>query len=105
MGEIKTNGMQTMLRMFAKHGPQASLRQIMTAPNEFTSMIGTADSIAEHMRDTMQEVGGDGFLIAGHFKPKYVTSIVDELVPVLQKRGLMRTGYDHQLFRDNLLAF
>jgi alkanesulfonate monooxygenase SsuD/methylene tetrahydromethanopterin reductase-like flavin-dependent oxidoreductase (luciferase family) len=105
VGEIKTNGMQTMLKMFAKHGPQASLRQIMTAPNEFTSMIGTADSIAGHMQETMEEVGGDGFLITGHFKPKYVTSIVDELVPALQRRQLTRTEYGYDTFRENLMAF
>ncbi len=105
VGEIKTNGMQTMLRMFAKHGPQASLRQIMTAPNDFTDMIGTADHIAGHMQETMEEVGGDGFLITGHFKPKYVTSIVDELVPALQKRQLTRTEYGGATFRDHLMAF
>jgi FMN-dependent oxidoreductase (nitrilotriacetate monooxygenase family) len=68
VGEIKTNGMQTM-------------------------------------QEIMEEVGGDGFLITGHFKPKYVTSIVDELVPALQKRQLTRTEYGHEMFRDNLMAF
>jgi FMN-dependent oxidoreductase (nitrilotriacetate monooxygenase family) len=105
VGEIKTNGMQTMLKMFAKHGPQASLRQIMTAPNEFTGMIGTADAIAGQMQETMEEVGGDGFLITGAFKPQYVTSIVDELVPALQRRQLTRTEYGGETLRDNLMAF
>ena len=107
IGEIKTNGMQTMLRTFAKHGPQATLRQIMTAPNGggFSSMVGTADYIAGEMAEAMEEIGGDGFLITGHFKPKYITSIVDELVPALQKRQLTRTEYGHETFRENLMAF
>jgi alkanesulfonate monooxygenase SsuD/methylene tetrahydromethanopterin reductase-like flavin-dependent oxidoreductase (luciferase family) len=107
VGEIKTNGMQTMLRTFNKFGPEASLRQIMLAPNEggFNQLIGTADSIAGQMKEAMEEVGGDGFLITGHFKPTYVTSIVDELVPVLQKRGLTRTEYGADTFRENLNAF
>jgi FMN-dependent oxidoreductase (nitrilotriacetate monooxygenase family) len=107
VGEIKTNGMQTMLRTFNKFGPDASLRQIMLAPNEggFNQLIGTADSIAGQMQEAMEEVGGDGFLITGHFKPSYVTSIVDELVPVLQKRGLTRTEYGADTFRENLNAF
>ena len=103
VGEIKTNGMQTMLKSFGD--PTASLRQIMSRPNEFQTMVGTADSIAGLMQDTMEEVGGDGFLIAAHFKPKYVTSIVDELVPALQKRQLTRTEYGYDHFRDNLMAF
>ena len=103
VGEIKTNGMQTMLKSFGN--PNDSLRQIMNRPNEFTTMVGTADSIAGLMQDTMEEVGGDGFLIAGQFKPKYITSIVDELVPALQKRQLTRTEYGYDHFRDNLMAF
>jgi FMN-dependent oxidoreductase (nitrilotriacetate monooxygenase family) len=107
VGEIKTNGMQTMLRTFNKFGPNATLRQIMTAPNEggFSAIVGTADDIAAQMQEAMEEVGGDGFLITGHFKPKYVTSITDELVPALQKRKLTRTDYSHEMFRDNLMAF
>jgi alkanesulfonate monooxygenase SsuD/methylene tetrahydromethanopterin reductase-like flavin-dependent oxidoreductase (luciferase family) len=107
VGEIRTNGMQTMLQMFKKHGPQATLRQIMTASNDdgFNQIVGTPDMIASTMEMVMQEVGGDGFLITGHFKPKFITSIVDELVPELQRRGLTRTGYDHALLRDNLLEF
>jgi long-chain alkane monooxygenase len=107
VGEIKTNGMQTLLKTFKKFGPQASLRQILTASNEggFSALIGTADQIAGQMQEAMEEIGGDGFLITGHFKPSYVATIADELVPVLQKRKLVRTEYSHEHFRDNLMAF
>lgn len=105
VGEITTNGMQSMLKMFAKHGPRATLRHIMSDPAGFSDMIGTPDQIAGIMKETMEEVGGDGFLIAGLFKPKYVTTIVDELVPVLQKRGLTRSEYGSETFRENLMAF
>ncbi len=103
VGEIKTNGMQTMLKNFGD--PTQTLRQIILRPSEFQQMVGTADTLAGIMQETMEEVGGDGFLIAGHFKPKYVTSIVDELVPALQKRQLTRTEYGYDQFRDNLMAF
>jgi FMN-dependent oxidoreductase (nitrilotriacetate monooxygenase family) len=107
VGEIKTNGMQTMLQMFAKHGPQATLREIMTGSMEdgFNQIVGTPDMIASTMKEIADEVGGDGFLIASAFTPKYLTSITDQLVPELQRRKLTRTGYDHEQFRDNLMAF
>jgi FMN-dependent oxidoreductase (nitrilotriacetate monooxygenase family) len=107
IGEIRTNGMQTMLQTFAKHGPDATLRQIMTHSGDdgFNQMVGTPDMIASMMKEIVEEVGGDGFLIAGHLKPKYVTSICDQLVPELQRRNLTRKGYDHEQFRDNLMAF
>ena len=51
------------------------------------------------------EIGGDGFLITGHLKPRYVNSVVDELVPALRKRQLTRQEYSHPLLRDNMTAF
>ena len=107
VGEIKTNGMQTMLQMFAKHGPQATLRTIMTEASDdgFNQIIGTPDMIASTMRDIVAEVGGDGFLIAGAFKKTYMSAICDRLVPELQRRNLTRSSYEHEHLRDNLMAF
>ena len=107
MGEFKTNGMQTLLRTFRNAGPTATLREVVTKPNGqgFTHFVGTADQIAGQMQESMDEIGGDGFLITGHLKPKYVNSIVDELVPALWKRQLTRREYGHAHFRDNLTAF
>ncbi len=107
IGEIKTNGSQTINRYFAEHGPQATLREVMTSPGQggLAAMVGTADSIAGQMKEMVEEVGSDGFLIAGGFTPKYVTSIVDVLIPVLQKRQLTRSEYSHDQFRDNMMAF
>ena len=34
-----------------------------------------------------------------------IIEITDGLVPTLQRRGLTRAAYSHELFRDNLLAF
>lgn len=103
--EIRTNGMQSILHNFRSAGPDATLREVVTRPMHAYTVIGTADSIAGQLRDAIEEVGGDGFLIAGHVKPRYLLSITEGLVPVLQKRGLTRTGYDHERLRDNLLAF
>lgn len=103
--EIKTNGMQTILKTFKNAGPDATLRHIATKEPMGYQLVGTADTVAAQMQEAMEEIGGDGFLIASYFKPKYVTSIVDELVPALQRRQLTRTEYGHEHFRDNLMAF
>ncbi|HTE37193.1 MAG TPA: LLM class flavin-dependent oxidoreductase, partial [Reyranella sp.] len=107
MVDFKTNGMQTLLRTFKNAGPTATLREVVTKPNGqgFTHFVGTADQIAGQMQEAMEEIGGDGFLITGHLKPKYLNSITDELVPALWKRQLTRRDYPHQHFRDNLMAF
>ena len=67
---------------------------------------GTPDHVAGLMAEVMQEVGGDGFLLFNSdFTRRYLMEICDGLVPELQRRGLTRTDYPHQKFRDNLLVF
>jgi FMN-dependent oxidoreductase (nitrilotriacetate monooxygenase family) len=68
--------------------------------------VGTAADVAAYMDEAMQEAGGDGFIFGNsYFSRRYVTEICDGLVPELQKRGLTRTEYSHELFRDNLMEF
>ena len=49
--------------------------------------------VADQMDEAMQEVGGDGFLIAlPNVSRKSVVEITDGLVPALQQRGLVSAG-------------
>jgi FMN-dependent oxidoreductase (nitrilotriacetate monooxygenase family) len=102
--EIKTNGMQSLLRTFQAAGPTATLREIATGIHTMT-VVGTADAVAGQMQEAMEEIGGDGFLITGFMRPANILPVVNELVPALQRRGVMRTEYGYETFRDNLMAF
>lgn len=69
-------------------------------------LVGTPETVAAKMDEVMQEVGGDGFLIAlPNVSRKSVCEVTEGLVPALQRRGLVRKKYEHTQFRDNLLAF
>jgi FMN-dependent oxidoreductase (nitrilotriacetate monooxygenase family) len=110
MPEMHTNGSQSSLREFLSTAtPGASLREVLKSKASPGIMgfpfVGTADSIAGEMQDVMEEVGGDGFLFASSLRPEYIVSVVDRVVPALRKRGLVRTGYDHATFRENLMEF
>lgn len=50
-------------------------------------------------------VGGDGFLLSPYTTRRIIAEITDGLAPALRKRGLIRDGYNHQTFRDNLFDF
>ena len=104
IGELTTNGQQGTLKRFLAQGK--TLREI--AHNYrygFEDLVGTADHVAGAMAEVMQEVGGDGFMFTGLVTRRYVAEITDGLVPALQRRGLVRTAYEHKHFRDNLMAF
>ncbi|WP_158744418.1 NtaA/DmoA family FMN-dependent monooxygenase [Acidisphaera sp. L21] len=109
VGELSTNGHQSSLAGFLRKAGKNTLRE---AAIDYSSMgacvdlVGTPDRVAAQMDEAMQEVGGDGFLIAlPNVSRRSVAEITDGLVPALQQRGLVRTAYEHQMFRDNLLAF
>jgi FMN-dependent oxidoreductase (nitrilotriacetate monooxygenase family) len=83
-----------------------TLREMLLDPGSGgIDFVGTADSIADDMASVMEEIGGDGFLIQDPLTRKAIVEITDGLVPTLQRRGLTRAAYSHEMFRDNLLAF
>jgi FMN-dependent oxidoreductase (nitrilotriacetate monooxygenase family) len=107
---VTTNGERGFLEAFVKRGEGKTLRQNiiddgMGGANDF---VGTPETVADQMAEFMSVAGGDGFLITSPEKKlnrRYVTEITDGLVPVLQRRGLVRDEYEFAQFRDNLLAF
>lgn len=104
--DVNTNGSRGTLDWLRTGN--ATPRQIALRMGRLTDkqpLVGTAEQVADEMEEIMNFVGGDGFLVAGPLAPKYVARITDKLVPVLQKRGLMRRSYAYRTFRENLLAF
>ena len=109
---LTTNGERGSLEHFMRGdgsaGPK-TLRQLAvdwaTTGVEF---IGTPQQVARRMGETMEEIGGDGFLI---MKPgwdlnrSYISSITDGLVPELQRLGLTRTEYTQKTLRQTLREF
>jgi long-chain alkane monooxygenase len=104
LGEMTTNGQQGTFKRFLKQG--RTLREIANNYRYgLEDLIGTPEHVAGQMAEVMEEVGGDGFMMSGTLNRRYLADIADGLVPELQRKGLMRGGYSHAHFRDNLLEF
>lgn len=104
IGELTTNGQQGTLKRFLAQG--RTLREIAANYRYgYEDLVGTPEHVAGAMAEVMQEVGGDGFVFTGPLTRRYVAEITDGVVPILQRRGLVRTAYAHQHFRDNLFAY
>jgi FMN-dependent oxidoreductase (nitrilotriacetate monooxygenase family) len=104
--DLTTNGHQSQLASMVSSGK--TLRQLVT--DSFTSdeagFVGTPDTVAGLMQDAAQEIGGDGFLLSTRSPTRrYLSEVVDGLVPALQRRGVVRDKYEHALLRENLTAF
>jgi FMN-dependent oxidoreductase (nitrilotriacetate monooxygenase family) len=107
--EITTNGHQLNLEQFKRIAGTRTLRETMADYNATSlsvELVGTPDSVASRMGEVMEEVGGDGYLFSlPNVSRRILAEIEDGLIPALQDRGLVRSAYAHQKFRDNLLEF
>lgn len=107
--DLTTNGERGTLEAFMQRGSGKTLRELIgVGLVGSVPLVGSPDTVAERMGEVMEEIGGDGFLLTcpdGRLNRRYVSEITDGLVPALQRRGLTRTSYTHEQFRDNLLEF
>ncbi|EFL18198.1 LLM class flavin-dependent oxidoreductase [Streptomyces sp. C] len=62
---------------------------------------GTPEQIADQLEEWFTQGAADGFNIMAPVLPTGLTDFVDQVVPVLQDRGLFRTEYEGRTLREN----
>lgn len=65
-------------------------------------IVGTAEHVADTMEEWWHATGCHGFNISPTTNPDSVTDFVDKVVPILQQRGVFRTSYESNTFRETL---
>jgi len=107
MPDIIGNGERSSMRQYVTGNEDKTLREVAATVRQITDLglVGSPDTVAAKMGEMMDEVGGDGFLLYPQMTRRSISEIADGLCPALRKRGLIRDGYDHPTFRENLLAF
>jgi len=66
------------------------------------SPIGPAHLTADHMQEWFEAGACDGFWFSPDVYEDGITTFVDEVVPILQKRGLFHDDYEGNTLRDHL---
>lgn len=112
------------LGIFADHVSQGSIRRltgdrdVASTPlrvhlgalakagrmSDRTGFVGTAEEFADLIEE-LGEWGNDGVLLWGDLHPVTIHRTLDELVPVLRRRGILRTDFVDGGLRANLRAF
>jgi alkanesulfonate monooxygenase SsuD/methylene tetrahydromethanopterin reductase-like flavin-dependent oxidoreductase (luciferase family) len=82
-------------------GAQARLGRI----SDRTGFVGTAGEFADLIEDLGDSADNDGILLWGDLHPVTVHRILDELVPILRRRGILRTEFGGGGLRANLRDF
>jgi alkanesulfonate monooxygenase SsuD/methylene tetrahydromethanopterin reductase-like flavin-dependent oxidoreductase (luciferase family) len=79
-----------------------SIRELVIAVTSRQQFVGTAAQIADEMNRYVQADACDGFILVPHLTPHGLDDFVDQVVPLLQERGLYRTEYTGRTLRDHL---
>ncbi len=84
---------------------QATLRQLLTklagARGHFT-FAGTPNQVADLMETWVEAKAADGFNLMPPVLPWMAEIFIDEVLPILRKRGLFREEYSGSTLRDHL---
>ncbi len=92
----------------------APLRELLTQQarlgrlSDGSGFVGTAEELADLIERLGDEADNDGILLWGDLHPVTVHRLLDRLVPILRRRGILRTGFSSASgggLRANLLDF
>ncbi len=78
------------------------LRDFAAASSGHRVVHGTREAVADDLERWFQAGAADGFIVSCPYYPGPFEAFVDEVVPVLQARGLFRTEYEGSTLRDHL---
>ena len=67
-------------------------------------ILGTPEQVAAEIERIWKATGCYGFNLSPTTNPDSVDDFVDQVVPILQRRGIFRTSYEGESFRANLMS-
>jgi long-chain alkane monooxygenase len=103
VGELRTNATQGMIKALADAAPDRTWRfgdLVDGLANR--RMVGTPEQIADRLQRWQREADIDGINLSSATTPGSFVDFIDGVVPVLQARGLVQTGYRDGTLREKL---
>lgn len=103
--EMATDASQGMMAAIAGGNAHLTLRELarkVGVSAGIPQFVGTPEQFASHLEELWRASGCHGFNISPTVNPRSLAELVEEVVPILQRRGLFRTEYRGHTFRDHL---
>ena len=66
-------------------------------------LLGTPEQVADQLEEIWRETGCHGFNLTPATVPGGYEDFIDQVVPILQQRGIFRTEYEATTLRGNLV--
>lgn len=92
-----------MLRILETARPTVrELLGLLAAGGGHATVIGTPEQVADEIERWVDGGAADGFNLMPPTLPGGIEEFVDQVVPVLQRRGRFRCEYERATLRDHL---
>ncbi|MGI2297063.1 LLM class flavin-dependent oxidoreductase [Paenibacillus sp. GXUN7292] len=104
LGDLGKNSFQSGTDKIKQEAKEKglSLRQVaLRSATPRGSFVGTPEQIADQIQLWFEQRAADGFMLTEAY-PGGLEQFVDQVVPLLQQRGLFRTEYESDTLRGNL---
>ncbi|WP_136603723.1 LLM class flavin-dependent oxidoreductase [Paenibacillus dokdonensis] len=104
LGDLGKNSFQSGTDKIKKDAKEKGLTLRQVAIQSATprgNFIGTAEQVADRIQEWFEAGAADGFMLTASV-PHGLEDFVDQVVPILQKRGIFRTDYESDTLRGNL---
>jgi FMN-dependent oxidoreductase (nitrilotriacetate monooxygenase family) len=98
LGRDGTFGEQTLRQLLTRKARKGRL-------SRREGFVGTAEEFADFAEELGEDADNDGFILSGDLHPTTVHRMLDDLVPVLRRRGILREEYGDGGVRANLFDF
>lgn len=79
-----------------------STRELIVEVTSRQNFVGSARTVADTIDRFVQDDVSDGFILVPHITPGGLDRFADEVIPILQEKGVYRTEWEGTTLRDNL---
>ncbi len=101
----KSNASQSATQIAQQRGwTKRQLLQELAVGGRYPVIVGDATEVADELSSWMDEGEIDGFNLTRTVVPESFEDFIDNVVPVLQERGLYKTGYEQGSLRRKLFG-
>ena len=110
LDSFPSEGIKSAARWFSAVHPErspltlAEAREEMKLASLMPLLVGEPARVADELERWVDETGIDGINLVPIYQPGSFTEFIELVVPELQRRGRMRTGYDGRTLRENLFG-
>jgi FMN-dependent oxidoreductase (nitrilotriacetate monooxygenase family) len=101
---VHTEGGRTQVERYKEVSVREATADFLRRGMREFILVGTPSEVADQIEELVAETDIDGFNYTPFVCPESYVDLIDQVVPELQKRGLLRESYEKGTFRERLFG-